>query len=102
MEKVIDLGDATIEHIYPQNAKTNDKDNDIEPLKQTLGNLTFFGSHDNVAASNKSFTEKRVANYASSAVAMTADLALLPSWTVNSVSAREQLMLDAAVRVFTI
>lgn len=42
--------DATLEHIYPQNAKPADRVAALDAVKNSLGNLTFFGAIDNVAA----------------------------------------------------
>lgn len=102
MSKVIDVSNATLEHIYPQKAKPADKDLLLEPIKHALGNLTFFGQSDNVAASNKSFANKVQTHYASSSVSMTAELATQAAWADTDVAARESALLDAAVRVFIV
>lgn len=100
MTKVIDIESATLEHIYPQNADPADKEPAWEPLKHTLGNLTFFGSADNVAAGNKSFAAKRVPNYQPSEIGMTFDLAKKASWGRQDAIDRETELLQQAVRIF--
>jgi hypothetical protein len=102
MSKITDIENASLEHIYPQNAKAADVDPLMEPVKHCLGNLSFFGATDNVAAANKSFTDKKVTNYAESTVSMTRDLASIPNWADSEVAAREIQLLDAAVRVFVV
>ncbi|GAB2646716.1 DUF262 domain-containing protein [Kribbella swartbergensis] len=99
--KVIDVDDATLEHIYPQNAIGVDRDNTLEPVKHTLGNLTFFGQSDNVAAANKPFP-KKVPDYSLSTVSMTAALVKNKTWTITEVSARESELLKMALRVFVV
>ncbi len=102
MMKVIDIEEATLEHIYPQNAEVTDRDPALEPLKHSLGNLTFFGSGDNVAAANKSFDTKRAVYYAPSEVGMTSDLALRSKWNVADVADRQDELLKQAVRIFVV
>ncbi|TIC79892.1 DUF262 domain-containing protein [Nocardioides sp. GY 10113] len=102
MTKVIDIEDATLEHIYPQSPSAADKDPALEPLKHTLGNLTFFGSTDNVAAENKPFSAKRKLYYEPSEIAMTADLAKKTSWGKSDVTDRQKDLLDQAVRIFMV
>lgn len=102
MMKVIDIEGATLEHIYPRNADDADKDLALEPLKHTLGNLTFFASDDNVAAANKPFSAKRTANYKLSEIAMTSDLSSKTEWTDQDAQERQQELLDRAVRIFVV
>lgn len=102
MMKVIDIDGATLEHIYPQSAAALDKDTELEPLKHTLGNLTFFSTGDNVAADNKSFRTKRTQHYKPSEIGMTSDLASRNAWTKTDVETRQSELLDQAVRIFTI
>ena len=100
--KVIDIEGATLEHIYPQSAVDADRDPELEPLKHTLGNMTFFGADDNVAAGNKPFAAKRTANYKPSEIAMTSDLATKDAWTNNDVKSRQEELIDQAVRIFLV
>jgi hypothetical protein len=102
MMKVIDIEGATLEHIYPQSAVDADRDPELEPLKHTLGNMTFFGADDNVAAGNKPFAAKRTANYKPSEIAMTSDLATKDAWTNNDVKSRQEELIDQAVRIFLV
>ena len=99
MTKVIDIGQATLEHIYPSRARTADRDNNLEPIKHYLGNLTFFGEDDNVLGGNKPFTDKRAA-YRASNVMMTKALASKSRWRAPDVRQRENDLLAMAVRVF--
>lgn len=102
VSKVCDIDEASLEHIYPQNPAPQDVDPGLAPYTNLIGNLTFFSSTDNVAASNKSFKDKKTNNYAHSAVQMTADLSKLNAWTAVELEKRENELLDAALRVFVI
>lgn len=102
MTKVIDIDEATIEHIYPQNAASAHKDPALEPGKHWLGNLTFFGPKDNSDTGNKPFSVKRTTSYPGSDIGMTSDLASLAQWTRAEFDARETDLLDDAARVFVL
>jgi hypothetical protein len=102
MLQVIDIEGATLEHIYPQSAAAADKDADLEPLKHTLGNLTFFSPGDNVAADNKPFSVKRTGHYQPSGIGMTSDLASKNAWTKTDAENRQKELIDQAVRIFVI
>lgn len=102
MNKVIDIDEATLEHIYPQNAAASDKDASLESRKHELGNLTFFGPRDNSSTGNKPFVTKRDISYAPSDIRMTSALAALGKWTDSELSDRQKSILADAVRVFVI
>ena len=102
MSKVTDINNATLEHIYPQNAKAVDRVAALDAVRHFLGNLTFFGEADNVAAGNKAFSVKQTAHYATSSAEMTRKLATLPQWTTNDIAQREIDLLASAIRVFVI
>ena len=50
---------TTIEHLYPQNPDKDNLQDDCEPIKHTLGNLTILSEIDNKMADNLSFEEKK-------------------------------------------
>lgn len=102
MSKVIDIDDATLEHIYPQNADSQDRDPMLEPHKHSIGNLTFFSASDNVAAANKSFVAKTTSDYANSNIGMTSELARNKTWTVTELKDREAGLLKQALRIFVV
>ncbi len=67
MTKVIDIEDAPLEHIYPQSPLAADKDPALEPLKHALGNLTFVGTTDNVAAGEQAHSRPSASSITSRA-----------------------------------
>lgn len=98
--RIYDFTQMTLEHIYPQKAPEAERVADVEPLKHSLGNLSFFGKKQNNDAGGKSFEKKRVSDYPTCDVQMTAELAQHQTWGVAEIDAREQHLLDMAVRVF--
>ena len=48
-----------IEHIYPQNSRTEEKIQELEDIKNNLGNLTLLYGRTNSVFSNKNFMEKK-------------------------------------------
>ena len=60
-DKLIDLfeNETNIEHIYPRNSKKENKNEDLENIKNNLGNLTLLLGNTNKKFSNKTFEEKK-------------------------------------------
>ncbi|MBN9383368.1 MAG: DUF262 domain-containing protein [Chitinophagaceae bacterium] len=56
---VYDFTDSTIEHVYPYNGVGAIVHATLEPLKNTLGNLTILGNLDNRTGANDDFATKR-------------------------------------------
>lgn len=102
------LDAITIEHIYPRSPQPGESDPQLDPLKDTLGNLTFWGPSDNQDAANESFAVKKQAPYyPNSAVQLTSELAgsppwkQTPNWTLADLEARRDDLIEMAVRIFT-
>ncbi|MFD4905106.1 DUF262 domain-containing protein [Kitasatospora purpeofusca] len=102
MVKVIDLGQVTLEHIYPQNPSPADVNEELSKVRDRIGNLTFFGPGENSKAGNKSFSVKRQGCYSESTVGMTQKLAQLPDWNIAAYNIRRDELLDDACKVFKI
>lgn len=92
-----DLNQITIEHIYPQNPST--LSTKLEPLKQELGNLSFWSSDDNRAAGNALFASKKT-KYSQSKIKLTQELSSLSSWDDNSLQNRRDRLIRMALKVF--
>lgn len=101
-ERVYDFGDSTIEHIYPHNAEGITINLELEPLKNTLGNLTILGNTDNRTGDNDGFEEKK-SIFKESSMKMNRDyIANLPSWTEANVEERTLLLKQMACKIFVI
>lgn len=57
--RVYDFAGTSIEHIYPRNPEETDKDADIEPIKNSLGNLTIMDPQQNGTGDNEPFVRKK-------------------------------------------
>ncbi|MFB6278070.1 MAG: DUF262 domain-containing protein [Salinibacter sp.] len=94
-----DINQITLEHIYPRNAREGDVDEDLEPRKNRIGNLTFWGENDNRNAGNDPFEDK-VDRYEESNIPMTNQLSDLDRWTLEEYENREQNLIERAVEIF--
>jgi len=96
---VIDFGNTTVEHIYPRSAKAPHKVTALEPIKDSLGNLTIFGPYETDKAANKSFPDKRPI-FKKSKIRMNRDLAEFTEWNAAAVKSRTNDLIDLAAKVF--
>jgi len=99
MLSMTDMEQVTIEHIYPQSAKAADPQ--LAPHVNRLGNLSYWGPHDNGAAGNDPFPVKKSA-YAASNVTLNQDLAKLPNWDLAALEQREKDLITEACKIWTI
>lgn len=97
--RIFDFPNATVEHVYPQNSPT--KDPALEPLVDTLGNLTFLGPNDNDAAGHKNFAQKKPI-FAKSNVSLNQEIATAASWDALTVKKRQQKLLEMASKTFVV
>jgi len=97
--RVYDFAGTSIEHVYPRNADTANKDSDIETLKNTLGNLTIMDPAQNTIGGNDVFIQKKPL-YQNSSVMLTKEIGEKTSWTKNEIENHQDLLIDAAVKIF--
>jgi hypothetical protein len=94
---VYDLSQIEIEHIYPRSATSPDAQ--MEPLKQHLGNLSFWGPNDNTKAANQTFAAKKKL-YALSNVQLNQDLTKLPKFEAPELDSRETDLVTRGLAIF--
>ncbi|MEO3470933.1 DUF262 domain-containing HNH endonuclease family protein [Roseomonas sp. CAU 1739] len=94
---VFDPSATTVEHVYPE--KASPADGTLEPLLDTLGNLTLLGSTDNDAAGNKPFSKKKTI-FEKSLVGLNQEIAKNTAWTAAVVEARQTDLEKVALKVF--
>jgi Protein of unknown function (DUF1524) len=94
---VYDLSQIEIEHIYPRSSASSDPQ--MEPLKQHLGNLSFWGPNDNTKAANQTFAAKKKL-YALSNVQLNQDIAKLSKFEVPELDARETDLVTRGLAIF--
>jgi hypothetical protein len=94
---VYDFSQIEIEHVYPRNATT--KDAVMEPLKNRLGNLSFWAPSDNTKAANQSFTAKKKL-FADSKVLLNRELAKLAKFGDKQLQDREDELVKRGLAIF--
>lgn len=92
---------TTIEHIYPKNAHGAVINPNVEPLKNSLGNLTFMGPADNQMGGNDGFAIKKSIFIASS-VSMNNEIGENAHWSEIEVTDRANELKDIACIIFNI
>ncbi|WP_460205742.1 DUF262 domain-containing protein [Scytonema sp. NUACC21] len=97
--RVYDFAGTSIEHIYPQNAVKNFKNESLETLKNTLGNLTILDPAQNTLGGNEPFEAKR-SLYQASSVLLTRNIALNDNWGEEEIKNHKNLLIDIALKVF--
>ncbi len=95
--RVYDFAGTSIEHVYPQKAET--KDYDLEPLINTLGNLTILDPAQNTIAKNNPFELKKTL-FQQSSVELTKNIGLKPVWTKQEIANHKNMLIDIALKVF--
>lgn len=98
---VFDLSKVTIEHIYPHNANSTSRVEDLEPLKNDIGNLSFWPGRNNNTAGNKPFGNKK-SLYEQSNVKLNRELSHLVDWNKQSFQQRRIKLLNMAKNIFTV
>lgn len=89
----------SIEHIYPRQAKPEDSIPSMEPLKNSLGNLTLLYGQDNSLFGNNKFSLKK-AEYAKSRLNSTIELESYASFDEAELQARFSKLSGQLHKVF--
>jgi hypothetical protein len=97
--RVIDAAASTIEHIYAKSAGSSIAE--LDPLVNELGNLTILSQPDNDRVANKDFAGKKPIFRAGSFL-MNQEIAKKPKWSPAALKARQQQLIDLAVKVFQV
>jgi hypothetical protein len=103
--RTFDMGKVTLDHIYPQNPKAGQVDQELEPLRHSLGNLTILVDQDNSSISNSlPAAPEKLAVY-DLAVQMTQEVAesiRKNGWSPKSVSTRQDELVAILSKVYAI
>ena len=97
--RIYDFAGTSIEHIYPQNAGNKFRDEDLELLKNTLGNLTILDPAQNTIGGNDPFASKK-SLYQASSVMLTRSIADNINWTQLEVQNHKNLLINIALKIF--
>ncbi|EAY29869.1 DUF262 domain-containing protein [Microscilla marina] len=101
LNRIYDFESSTIEHVYPQKPEPHVKDLSLEPLVNTLGNLSFFDTKDNATAGNKAFNNKKDI-LKDSMLKMNIEIADNSVWDVATIQRREKKLIEVALKVFSL
>jgi len=100
--RIYDFNDTSIEHIYPRNPLPNEKDSNIEPIKNTLGNLSIMDPTQNTLSGNEKYTNK-INTYKCLSVNHLKNIAENNTeWSTNEINENEKFIINLALKVFTI
>lgn len=94
-----DFAGTSIEHIYPKNALAAEVDVQIEPLKNSIGNLALMDPQHNSDQRNKKFLDKK-SEYASSSIEVLKYVSAHGNWTKTEVEDLEAKYIDLALKHF--
>lgn len=97
--RVFDFEMATIEHVYAENATA--RDDQLDPLLDTLGNLTILSQFENNIVGAATFEEKR-AVFAASTSTLNQQIAAEPVWTADIVLARQLHLANIGTKIFVV
>lgn len=97
--RVFDFENGTIEHVYPENAAQPDPQ--LDPLLDTLGNLTFLSPAENDAAGAKGFAQKKP-YLSASTTTLNKQIAAEQDWTAPIVLQRQERLIKMALSVFEV
>ena len=97
--RVFDFPNTTFEHVYPRSAKAENKDSQLEMVKDTIGNLTILGPEDNDKLANQSFDEKSKL-FEKSSLTSNRKISEQQVWTSDIVEQRTENLADMALKVF--
>jgi uncharacterized protein with ParB-like and HNH nuclease domain len=90
---------TSIEHIYPKNALAIDVDQQLEPIKNKIGNLALMDPLHNSEQGNDNFAQKK-SEYASSSVEVLKYVSTHSNWTKAEVEELEAKYINLALKHF--
>ncbi|WP_066155490.1 DUF262 domain-containing protein [Aliarcobacter cryaerophilus] len=94
-----DFISTSIEHIYPKNALEADIIEDIESIKNTIGNLALMDPLHNSDQGNKNFNLKRT-EYSVSSIEVLKHVSEFTSWNKVTIKELEEKYIDLALKHF--
>ena len=97
--RIFDFSNTTLEHIYPRSPIGGERNEKLEEVKNTIGNLTILDEKINNELANGPFSKKRLALQKSNLKA-NRDIGAKTEWTAEDVKERTEKLIDMAVKVF--
>lgn len=97
---IFDFNSMTLEHIYPYSAHQEDKDVDMEKLKNNIGNIVLLDPSRNNKNDNKPFKDKK-STFNNTGIGVHSWIHEQTDWTENSIKKLTDIYVDAAIKVFS-
>lgn len=97
--RVYNFNDTSIEHIYPRNAREADRNTEMEPLKNKLGNLCLMDPAQNTIAGDIQFINKKDI-YGRTTVKMLQEIGQKGNWTKDDIKASEANIIEMSLKIF--
>lgn len=98
--RIFDFNQTTLEHLYPYSAKPQDIKKELEPLKNTLGNIVLLDINRNQKNDDKSFVDKKE-SFTNTGIGIHSNLLSKNDWTEQDVNDLVQKYIDFSLRVFS-
>lgn len=97
---IFDFNSMTLEHIYPYSAHQEEKDPEMEKIKNSIGNIVFLDPARNHKNDNKSFVNKRDI-FKNTGIGIHSMIYEQEKWTEESIKKLTDIYVDAAIKVFS-
>lgn len=97
---IFDFNSMTLEHIYPYSAHQEDKNMDMEKIKNNIGNIVLLDPSRNNKNDNKSFINKKD-TFKNTGIGIHSWIYEQEKWTEESVKKLTDMYVEAAIKVFS-
>jgi len=97
---IFDFNSMTLEHIYPNSAKLEHKNMDMEKVKNNIGNIVLLDPSRNHKNDNKPFSSKK-SEFENTGIGIHSWVCAQEDWTEQSVKDLTDIYVDAAKKVFS-
>jgi len=97
---VFDFKNTTIEHLYPYSAKEEDRDADLEEVKNRIGNLVILDVNTNASNKDKKFEDK-LEGFRNSGIGIHELILQHDSWDTDKVESLHNQYIALCIRAFS-
>ena len=98
--RIFDFSQTTLEHLYPHNAKDKDYQNELESIKDSIGNLVLLDIRRNGKNDDKSFNEKKE-NFKNTGIGIHNYLLSKDNWTKSELDELTEIYIKHCCKVFS-
>lgn len=98
--RIFDFSQTTLEHIYPHSAKDKDRRDELEHIKNSIGNLVLLDMSRNGKNDDKPFIEKKE-NFINTGFGIHAYLLSKDDWTKSELDELTEMYINYCCKVFS-